>query len=147
MCRSFFLFPLELSRQKFIVRSMFVRFARIPMIIALVAMLGAHWAVLQSIAWTTMLANHLCQQSVAEAVIQTFDGQHPCPLCEAIAAGKKSEKKTEFSGASQKLEFPPAADKIFLIAPVSFRQFSTDNLFAGNRPQKPPFQPPRPFFV
>lgn len=117
------------------------------MIVTLVTTLGAHWAILQSIAWTTMLAENLCQQSVAEAMTQTFDGQHPCPLCQAIAAGKKSEKKTEFSAASQKMEFPPASENIFLIAPVSFHRFSPDNIFVENLPSKPPLPPPRPFFV
>jgi len=61
---------------------------------ALVLITGAHWAALQTVAWTTMLANNLRTQSVSEAVSHTFDGEHPCPLCRAIAAAKKSEKKS-----------------------------------------------------
>ena len=55
------------------------------MVAALVLTTGAHWAALQTVAWTTMLANNLCTQSVSEAVSHTFDGEHLCPLCRAIA--------------------------------------------------------------
>jgi hypothetical protein len=50
------------------------------MIAAVLAGLGLHWTVLQSIAWTTMLADHLRADSLAEAVQKTFDGEHPCCL-------------------------------------------------------------------
>jgi hypothetical protein len=110
-------------------------------------MLGAHWALLQTVAWTTMLADHLCTQSVTEAVSQTFDGNHPCSLCKAIAAGKKSERKTEFSFQSQKLEFPPVRENFALIAPLDFQLLPLQNFFAKSSTQKPLLPPPRGFFV
>jgi len=75
----------------------FIRIGKIFLVLALVAMLGAHWALLQTVAWTTMLADNLRSGSLHDAVTRTFDGQHPCCLCKAIAAGKQSEKKAEFS--------------------------------------------------
>ena len=75
--------------------------------VALIAATGAHWALLQSVAWTTMLADNLRTHSLSESVARTFDGKYPCPLCKAIAAAKKSEKKSEFTLQTQKLEFPP----------------------------------------
>src|ERR1700734_314360 len=110
-------------------------------------MLGAHWALLQTVAWTTMLADNLCKQSVTEAVTETFDGNHPCDLCKAIAAGKQSEKKTEFSSQSQKLEFPPVKENFVSIAPSQFQFLPLENSFAKSLAQKPPLQPPRGFFV
>src|SRR5476649_1601308 len=100
--------------------AVFVRIGKIFLVLALVAMLGAHWAALQTVAWTTMLADNLCTQSVKEAVMETFDGNHPCDICKAIAAGKQSEKKAVFSFQSQKLKFPPAGKKFVLIAPSQF---------------------------
>jgi hypothetical protein len=125
----------------------FARISKIFVIITLVVTTGAHWALLQSVAWTTMLADNLRTQSVAQAVTETFDGDHPCPLCEAIAAGKKSEGKTEMTSASQKLEYPPLAERDILIAPRTFKNFSAAHFFAESLPQKPQLQPPRLRFV
>jgi hypothetical protein len=102
----------------------FVRTGKICLVLALVAMLGAHWALLQTVAWTRMLADNLHSSSFCDAVTKTFDGQHPCPLCKAIAAGKQSEKKTEFSFQSQKLEFPPLKENFILIAPIAISTFA-----------------------
>jgi hypothetical protein len=125
----------------------FVRIGKIFLVIALVAILGAHWTLLQTVAWTTMLADNLCTHSVKEAVAETFDGNHLCDLCKAIAAGKQSEKKTEFSLESQKLEFPPAKQNFVLIAPSQFQLLPLENSSAKSFAQKPLLQPPRGFFV
>ena len=124
---------------------MFVRIGKIFLVLALVAMLGAHWALLQSVAWTTMLADNLCTQPVKEAVTETFDGNHPCDICKAIAAGKQSEKKTEFSFQTQKLEFPPMNEIFALIAPSQFQLLPLENSSAKSSAQKPLLRPPRGF--
>ncbi len=126
---------------------MFKRFGKIFLVLALVAMLGAHWALLQSVAWTAMLAGNLQSSSFQAAVEKTFDGKHPCPLCKAIAAGKKSERKTEFSFQAQKLEFPPANENFVLIAPSQFHLLPLENSSAKSFVQKPLLPPPRGFFV
>ena len=87
-------------------------------------MLGAHWALLQTVAWTTMLADNLRTHSLSESVARTFDGKYPCPICKAIAAGKKSEKKNEFTLQTQKLEFPPAQGKPSFICAIGFPDFA-----------------------
>jgi hypothetical protein len=125
----------------------FKRFGKIFLVLALATMLGAHWALLQTVAWTTMLADNLHSGSFQSAVEKTFDGNHPCEMCRAIAAGKQSEKKTEFSLQSQKLEFPPAKQNFVLIAPSQFQLLPQENLFAKSLSQKPLLQPPRGFFV
>jgi hypothetical protein len=125
----------------------FVRIGKFFLVLALVATLGAHWAILQTVAWTTMLADNLHSTSFQIAVKKTFDGQHPCCLCKAIAAGKQSEKKTEFSFQSQKLEFPPANENFTLIAPVQFQLLPLENFSAKSFALKPLLQPPRGFFV
>jgi len=125
----------------------FVRIGKIFLIVTLVAMLGAHWAALQTVAWTTMLADNLQSSSFQAAITKTFDGQHPCCLCKAIAAGKKSEKKTEFSFQSQKLEFPPLNETFALIAPPRFQPLPQKNFPAKSLAQKPLLQPPRGLFV
>ena len=126
---------------------MFVRIGKICLVLSLVAMLGAHWALLQTVAWTTMLADNLCTHSVAKAMTETFDGQHPCCLCKAIAAGKQSEKKADYSFQLQKLEFPPMKESFVVIAPSQFQLLPMENSFAKSLAQKPPLQPPRGFFA
>jgi hypothetical protein len=126
---------------------MLVRFGKACVIVTLVATLGAQWALLQTVAWTTMLANNLHSHSLTEAVSDTFDGRHLCPLCKAIAAAKKSEKKNEAVSPGQKFEFPPITETIVLTAPAVPRFSPRLNFYPGSRFQKPPTPPPRGFFV
>jgi len=127
--------------------SVLARFGNFIVVVALITTTGLHWAVLQSVAWTTMLADNLRTQSLTEAVTHTFDGEHPCCLCKAIAAGRKSEQKKEFTAPLQKLEFPPVKENFVLIAPSSFQLLPLENSSAKSLAQKPLLQPPRGFFV
>jgi hypothetical protein len=119
------------------------RLAKCLMIAALAVMIGAHWALLQSVAWTTMLADNLRRGSVGEAVSRTFDGQHPCPICKAIANGKKSEKKNDYAPHLKTLEFPLPAENVVLTVSAHFAPPSRADLFARTLSQAPPTPPPR----
>jgi hypothetical protein len=127
--------------------AVFVRIGKILIVLALVATLGAHWALLQTVAWTTMLANNLQSGSFHQAVTKTFDGNHPCCLCKAIAAAKKSEKKSEVVSSTMKMEFPPVVAGFTFISPEPISAFSRAKLSAASSFQKPPLPPPRGFFV
>ena len=126
---------------------MFARCGKILVVAALVLTTGLHWATLQTVAWTTMLADNLCNQSFTTAVSRTFDGQHLCPLCRAIAAGKKSEKKSEALAIKLKLEFPPSAQNFIFISPKPASALSLATLVAKASSLQPPSPPPRSFFV
>lgn len=126
---------------------MFVRFGKIFVIVALIAATGAHWALLQSVAWTTMLADNLRTHSLSESVARTFDGKYPCPICKAIAAAKKSGQSREFTLQVTKLEFPPAPENFILVAPSQFQLLPQLNFFAESLNQKPPTPPPRRLFA
>ena len=121
------------------------RFARLLVVTALVLATGLHWIALQSVAWTTMLASHLCNESFSSAVCKTFDGQHPCCLCKAIAAAKKSEKKSDAVSPLLKMEFPPLTGRIALIPPTQFQLLPLQNHFADSLSLRPPAPPPRRF--
>jgi len=125
----------------------FVRTGKIFIVLALVAMLGAHWALLQAVAWTAMLADNLQANSFHDAVTMTFDGQHPCPICQTIAAGKKSENKSGTLPPPLKLEFPLANDNFALVAPSQFELLPLENFSEKSFSQRPLLQPPRGFFV
>ena len=126
---------------------MSVRLGKMLVVIALVATLGAHWALLQTVAWTTMLADNLQTCSLREAVARTFDGKHPCCLCKAVAAGKKSENKNGFALQTQKLEFPLMKEEFAFTPPSQFCLMPAANDFAGSLPQRPPTPPPRGSFA
>lgn len=126
---------------------MLVRFGKFLVIVALVVTMGAQWTALQTVAWATMLMNNLHTQSMIEAMTHTFDGKHPCCLCKAIAAAKKSEKKNESALELKKMEFPPARENFALIAPLQFQLLPQAHTFADSLAQKPPTPPPRGFFV
>lgn len=125
---------------------MLLRLSKVCVVFALVATISAHWALLQTVAWTTMLADNLQSRSLHDAVAMTFDGQHPCPLCKAIAAAKKSEQKNQISFERQKLEFPPIQEGLILTAPLPV-EIPSPNTYSESVPQKPPTPPPRGFFV
>ena len=109
-------------------------------------MLGAHWTLLQTVAWTTMLADNLRRHSISESVERTFDGKYPCPICKAIAAAKQSQKKSEFTLQTRKLEFPPAKRNPILFAPSDFQLLTIPaRLSSESLTQKPLTPPPREF--
>jgi hypothetical protein len=56
---------------------------------------GAHWMLLQTAAWTGMLVTRAQSSTVAEAVKTTFDGDHPCGLCAAIAKQQQDEQQKQ----------------------------------------------------
>ncbi len=113
------------------------------LIFVLVAGTGAHWGALQSVAWTRMLAENLRTASFADAVMRTFDGQHPCSLCKVIASAKKSEKCMEFPQPVIKLEFPLTTRSLLLVAPTRFQLVPIGNEFVESLSRQPPTPPPR----
>ena len=122
---------------------MLVRLGKVLVVFALVATLGAHWALLQTVAWTTMLASNLQSESLHDAMVKTFDGQHPCALCKVIAKAKKSSKKAEYPQTLTKFEFPLAAQCSLFVALAPFDPVPTADVFVESLPQRPPTPPPR----
>lgn len=90
-----------------------------------------------------MLVENARHEPLSVAVAKTFDGDHPCDLCHAVAAGKKSEKKSEAL---------PTIAKVDLLCPVYILAFSpgfTRTRFtsfsdrASSRIEEPAVPPPR----
>jgi len=80
------------------------------MVVSLCAAIGLHWAALQSVAWVGMLFNYAHNGTVISAVEKTFDGRHPCPLCQAIEKGREQGKKQEFPlGGKIDMDYRPQA--------------------------------------
>jgi len=126
-------------------RAVLSKISKWLLVFMLCVTLGFHWGLLQSVAWVGMIVNYSYQGSLKDAVTKTFDGQHPCPLCKLVHAGKTSEKKPEaqqnvekfdlFAGHAVAFHFPPLPDSVF---PVP--------LLTVSRTDAPLLRPPRPFF-
>ena len=114
------------------------------MIAALIMVVGGHWAVLQTVAWTTMLASNLRTDSLETAVTKTFDGQHPCKLCKVISAAKKAEKKSEAPAIGKKLEFVSARSALVFSPPQDFWLQAELAPSSTTLTHAPPLPPPRP---
>ena len=61
--------------------------------LALLQILGGHWALLQTGAWVGMIVQYSQRDGLSAGLTQTFDGDHPCSVCKAIQDGKKQEQK------------------------------------------------------
>jgi hypothetical protein len=61
--------------------------------LALLQILGGHWALLQTSAWVGMIVQYSQRTGLKAALTETFDGEHPCSVCKAIQDGKKQEQK------------------------------------------------------
>lgn len=72
-----------------------IRTVKIVAVVLLSLSLGLHWSVLQSVAWTSMLVERTQATTFRVALQTTFDGQHPCKLCQVVRAGTSSEKQSE----------------------------------------------------
>ena len=118
--------------------------------LALFSIAGGHWAVLQSVAWAAMLHDYTGRTgSIAVAVEQTFDGQHPCELCQQIQVAKAREHREAPAAPVKKDDaqvkalladavlrpFVPMAEEVFFPPAVSAD--------GPSRTEQPPTPPPR----
>lgn len=122
---------------------MLARLPRILIALALASTIGLHWTFLQAVAWAGMIVSFSQEAPLGEAVVKTFDGQHPCKLCKQIARGKQSEKKSEYKFESSKLEFSYMPVAFIFRAPSSFRTVRAGDDGADLLTHSPPVPPPR----
>ena len=117
---------------------------RTATVLMLVLTLGLHWALLQTVAWTGMIVAYSQDAPLLTAVANTFDGNHPCPMCKAIKQGRAEERKQrqQKSDSTVKLEFPLVTERLRLAAPEfddELMVFVPDlKSFASEPPTPPP---------
>ena len=121
----------------------FLHISRLMILLALGCSIGVHWFVLQSVAWSSMLTRNLRTHSLVEAVLQTFDGNHPCALCLVIAKGRASEEKKEFPSPVQKLEFVSQTVAVAFFPPAQFELLPPVTAGCRLLAFPPPKPPPR----
>lgn len=118
---------------------------RVATIVALCLSLGFHWLALQSIAWTTMLVENARHVPLSEAVERTFDGNHPCDLCHAVADGKKSEKKSEILPTIARVDLICVTRRLSWLPPSVPVDYTARSFFLPEIFLTPPAPPPRSF--
>jgi hypothetical protein len=69
--------------------------ARLLVLCAAAQILGGHWLALQSVAWLRMLATYAHGETLVAAIEKTFDGAHPCELCQLVKNGRSEEQKND----------------------------------------------------
>ncbi len=106
--------------------------------------LGLHWAVLQSVAWTSMLVERTLDQSLEIAVSTTFDGQHPCRLCKVVEAGRSCESTPFETLKLSPLDLSTPQDVETVLFPPRLGSPSLPWVkMAASRHDRPPIPPPR----
>lgn len=108
--------------------------------------IGAHWALLQGVAWVGMAVTYSVERgSLVEGLEMTFDGDHPCPMCKAVKKGTESEQKDPRQKAQQqKLElFASASPLILFTAPQAPEPDFLFERFAPSCAFEPSVPPPR----
>ena len=113
------------------------------MALALVSSFGLHWAFFQSVAWVGMVITYSQDGTFTQALEKTFDGKHPCSLCNHIAQAQKSHNKSDRNLEVKKLEFISAAQPIAFASPGNFQLQSVGNSSAPQFALTPPVPPPR----
>ena len=120
------------------------RLARGVVVSAICLSLGLQWAALQGIAWTTMLINYSKDGSLVEAVTKTFDGDHPCALCQAVEDGRgKETPEPALKSSGKKMDALLTAIPV-LVPPHGVRmEYALWQPRAMTRVTPPPGKPPR----
>jgi hypothetical protein len=106
-------------------------------------MIGLPWALLQSVAWTTMLIEYSQQTTLRQAIEQTFDGAHPCNMCKGISAAQHSPKRSPIEITTPKLDLICTTRSISFSRRFEFVHFIATNAFLHERKESPPVPPPR----
>jgi hypothetical protein len=112
-------------------------------VLTLTLSLGAHWMLLQSVAWIGMVVTYSQDAPFTQALSETFDGRHPCQFCKMVQRGKAQEKKQETQKPATKLDqFLTAKQSVFLFPPKLEWLASTVLPPSLSRCDSPPTPPP-----
>ena len=117
---------------------------RLAMVLMACVSIGMPWGVVQGIAWARMLVTFAGETSLMQAVEMTFDGEHPCELCQM--ARKAQNKPAPQSPTPEKAAIKflatasEAAPRLLMppSLPMAFSPLSSYFSIFGHEPEKPP---------
>ena len=110
---------------------------------ALTLTLGAHWILLQSVAWMGMVVTYSQTDSLTVAISKTFDGQHPCKICKVVRKGQQASEKQETVKVEKQIDsfLIPASTRI--PEPPAFEVATSTLAHFADRFDPPASPPPR----
>lgn len=120
-----------------------VRFGRLLLVLSVCASLGMHWAALQAVAWTQMLVTYSQNADFGEAVKKTFDGEHPCDLCQIVTQGQDEQKRQEAAPLAKKLDAVLLSESKTPLRFARVVEFPITTEQAVGWMESPPIPPPR----
>jgi len=85
------------------------------------------------------------ESTVSAALIKTFNGENPCPICLSIQKGRQADKEQKTGAAHKKLEFKlglSAGVLALLIFPVVQPFLELDTFLLTPVWESPPVPPP-----
>jgi hypothetical protein len=137
--------PNRLTFEASAVRCVLVRLKWTKLIVAmmLALVMGLHWAVLQSFGWMQMFVSFAQTEPVKEALIKTFDGNHPCKICKLVEAGKQTENKQKVKKFEAKFDYWLGLKDTLLFPPRPARLLPCFSDTTRIRLVAPPAPPPR----
>jgi len=90
-----------------------------------------------------MIISYSKQQSLCTAIVQTFDGAHPCSLCHVVNKGKNSEKKSDLQLPAPKIDLICVVRTVRLLPLFAPSGYETFDFSSSQISHSPPVPPPR----
>lgn len=134
-----------MRRQRGVAKSCAIirRIAHWLLVLTLSLSIGLQWAVVQGAAWVGMIVTYSQENSISRSLTMTFDGNHPCEMCQAAQQGESSQKKQNSEKPQDTLVLAAPETEPFIFArrvPVD----EPDRMWAVVvRSQAPPLPPPK----
>jgi hypothetical protein len=118
------------------------RFGTLFCALAVFQVLGGPLAALQTIAWVRMAVTYSHDDGVEAGITKTFDGQHMCSLCIAIAKKREGEQKDLGDVLLNKIHLQCPATSVQLFPPKFYWLHEIDNSVGRESSIEPLLRPP-----
>ena len=118
------------------------RFGTLFCALAVFQVLGGPLAALQTIAWVRMAVSYSQDDGVGAGLAKTFDGQHMCSLCKAIAKKRDGEQKDLGDVLLNKIYLQCSATPVQLFPPEFYWLHQVDNSAGRESFLEPLLRPP-----
>jgi len=118
------------------------RFGILFCALAVFQVLGGPLAALQTIAWVRMAVSYSQDDGVGAGIAKTFDGQHMCSLCKAIAKKREGEQKDLGDVWVNKIFLQCSATPVRLFPPGFYWLHEVDNSVGRDSSLEPLLRPP-----
>ena len=127
----------------------FCHVIRLLLILVTVFSIGLHCAVVQMVGWVSMTVKYSKSTSLTDALVMTFDGNHPCELCKFVEKelGSSQDDDPRVQGKKSDVKLPPftwQANRVRCISKsCPWIAIVTPDAHIRTMRARPPLPPPR----